>query len=59
MSEAMLAGAAAGAATDSVLYGLDSWKSQLQSRKGQVDTRRLFRGVGAVAVFGSAPAFGK
>lgn len=58
MAGAAACGAAAGAATDSVLYGLDSWKSQLQSRQGQVDTRRLFRGVGAMAIFGSAPAFG-
>ena len=32
-AEAAAAGAAAGAATDTILYGLDSYKNQLQSKR--------------------------
>ena len=47
-------GASAGAATDAVLYGIDSYKTQLQAG-GKVQPRMLFKGVGTVALCGSAP----
>lgn len=56
-----LAGASAGAATDAVLYGIDSYKTQLQAgalKGSKIDPRKLFKGVGTVAICGSAPAFG-
>mmetsp|Transcript_37693 Transcript_37693/g.87010 ORF Transcript_37693/g.87010 Transcript_37693/m.87010 type:complete len:346 (+) Transcript_37693:160-1197(+) len=56
-----LAGASAGAATDAVLYGIDSYKTQLQAgalKGNKIDPRKLFKGVGTVALCGSAPAFG-
>jgi len=51
------AGASAGFFTDTLFYGLDSYKVQRQSGTGQISVGRLFRGILPLAFFGSIPSF--
>lgn len=47
------AGVVAGVTTDLIFYGLDSYKTQSQSR--MVDVRRLYRGALPTIVLGTVP----
>ena len=52
------AGSSAGLATDSIFYGLDSYKVQKQQLGGQVNVRHLFRGLLPLTMMGTVPSFG-
>jgi hypothetical protein len=52
------AGSSAGLATDSIFYGLDSYKVQKQQPGGHVNVRNLFRGLLPLSMMGTVPSFG-
>mmetsp|Transcript_48848 Transcript_48848/g.98296 ORF Transcript_48848/g.98296 Transcript_48848/m.98296 type:complete len:293 (+) Transcript_48848:59-937(+) len=52
------AGAVAGFATDSIFFGLDSYKTMNQVEAKQVKVSRLFRGLLPVTLMGTAPSVG-
>mmetsp|Transcript_53964 Transcript_53964/g.69291 ORF Transcript_53964/g.69291 Transcript_53964/m.69291 type:complete len:279 (+) Transcript_53964:125-961(+) len=53
-----LSGASAGFVTDSLFYGLDSFKTQSQAKSGTIVFSRLFKGLVPLALLGSVPSFG-
>jgi hypothetical protein len=53
-----VAGGVAGLATDSIFFGLDSYKTQRQVQGKHVELSRLFRGILPVTLMGTAPSLG-